>query len=77
MKDFQLKKYHNAKHIYLEIESNKKLIPKLKCIIQHHMDNKKSEINASIKKLEFRSVYLNSPSNMKQVSSIKLPFNYP
>ena len=28
--------HHNAKHIYWEIESNKKLIAELQCIIKHN-----------------------------------------
>ena len=39
MTDSQWKKYHNAKHIYLEIESNKKLIAEIKCIIKHKEEN--------------------------------------
>ena len=39
MKDSQWKKYHKAKHIYLEIESNKKLIAEIKCIIKHNQKN--------------------------------------
>ena len=39
MKDSQSNKYHNAKHIYFEIESNKKLIAEIKCIIKPNQTN--------------------------------------
>ena len=38
---------------------------------------KLTENNSKRKTLKFWSVYLKSPSNIKQISSIKLPFTYP
>ena len=39
MKDSQWNKYNNGKHIHLEIESNKKLIAEIKCIIKPNQTN--------------------------------------
>ena len=38
---------------------------------------KLTENNSKTKTLKSRSVYPKSPSNIKQISSIKLPFTYP
>ena len=63
MKGYQLKKYHNAKHIYLVIESKKKLIAELKCIIKHNQkmrdyETKKSGRTFSNNKIRNLNEYL-------------------
>ena len=51
MKDSKWKKYHNAKHIYLEIESNKKLTAKIKCIIKHKQKNDRLQNKKKLEQL--------------------------
>ena len=51
MKDSQWKKYHNGKHIYLETESNKKLIAEIKFIIKHNQKNNRLQNQKNMEQL--------------------------